>query len=132
MGKYFTIKELCASAIAADRNIDNTPPAEAVRCMESLIADLLDPLREMWGAPVTVNSGYRCAALNRLVGGAEGSQHTRGQAADITVGSRKANRKLFELICRSGLPFDQLIDESGYAWIHISWSPAPRRQTLHL
>lgn len=132
MGKYFSIRELCASGTAVAGRIDNTPPAEAVACMESLIAELLDPVRELWGAPVKVNSGYRCPELNRAVGGASGSQHTEGRAADITVGSRKGNRELFDLIRKSGLRFDQLIDERQYSWIHISWSRTPRMQTLHL
>lgn len=86
----------------------------------------------MWGRPITVNSGYRCPALNAAVGGVVKSQHLTGEAADITTGSREGNRVLFEKISRSGVPFDQLIDESGYSWIHISYSSRNRRQVLHL
>lgn len=132
MGKYFTIGELCASRVASARGIDNAPPPEGAVRLEALIENLLDPLRKLWGSPIWVNSGYRSKALNSAVGGAPNSQHLRGEAADITVGSRKANERLFELILQSGLQFDQLIDESGYSWLHVSWTASPRRQVLHL
>jgi hypothetical protein len=67
-----------------------------------------------------VNSGYRCPELNRMVGGTPTSQHQRGEAADITVGSRAANRRLLALIKRLDLPVDQCIDEKGCRWIHVS------------
>ena len=81
---------------------------------------MLDPLREWYGKPVTVNSGYRCPQLNRMVGGAASSQHLKGEAADITAGSKEENRKLFDYI-KSHLPFDQLIDEKNYSWVHVSY-----------
>jgi hypothetical protein len=53
-------------------------------------------------------------------------------AADITVGSSIKNKKLFDLIQELNLPYDQLIDEKNYSWIHISFSKKPRKQILHL
>ena len=81
---------------------------------------VLDPLREWYGKPIVVNSGYRCLALNKAVGGATTSQHMSGQAADIDTGDRQRNKLLFEHI-RKNLPFDQLIDESNFAWVHVSY-----------
>lgn len=130
--KHFTIAELSASATARHLGIDNTPPQAAEANLNTLVRKILDPLREAWGGPITVNSGYRCPALNSAVGGATTSQHLTGQAADITVGSRTANRKLWRLVIDMRLPFDQLIDERDMAWIHISWAPLPRGQTLRL
>ena len=94
---------------------------------------MLDPLREWYGKPIAVNSGYRCPQLNRLVGGAASSQHLKGEAADITAGSREENRKLFEYI-RENLPFDQLIDEKNFSWVHVSYKRDGnnRKQTLKL
>ena len=120
------------SAEALRRGIDNTPPPEVEVRLNTLIAQLLDPVRELWGGPVTVNSGFRCPLLNSVVGGVPSSQHVKGEAADITVGSPEDNRKLFELIRTSGLAFDQLIDERNYAWIHVSYSAENRCQILHL
>jgi len=118
--KHFTIQELTRSATARRLGIDNTPPSSAVKALQELVHQVLDPLREAWGGPIRVNSGYRCPELNRAVGGTPGSQHQRGEAADITVGSRSGNRRLLELIKRLDLPVDQCIDEKGCRWIHVS------------
>ena len=118
--KYFTIKELTRSMTATRYGIDNTPPASAVKALHDLVDNVLDPLRKAWGGPIRVNSGYRWPELNKLVGGTPTSQHQRGEAADITVGSRSANRRLLALIKRLNLPVDQCIDEKGCRWIHVS------------
>ncbi len=118
--KYFSIKELTRSSTARRLGIDNTPPASAIIALHQLVDHVLDPLREAWGGPIRVNSGYRCPQLNKAVGGTPGSQHQRGEAADITVGSRSGNRRLLALIKRLDLPVDQCIDEKGCHWIHVS------------
>lgn len=132
--KYFTMEELTKSVTALRKGIDNTPSGEVRSYLTALVANCLDPLREAWGRPIIVTSGYRSEKLNRAVGGARNSQHLYGQAADIrTVEDTPAeNRKLFDLILRLKLPFDQLIDEHGYNWIHISFGPKNRRQVLHI
>ena len=118
--KYFTIEELTRSATARRLGINNTPPASAVAALHELVDKVLDPLREAWDGPIRVNSGYRCPKLNRAVGGTPSSQHLRGEAADITVGTRSGNRRLLALIKRLDLPVDQCIDEKGCCWIHVS------------
>ena len=128
--KYFTIAELTRSATATARGIDNTPDATAISRLIALVDNVLDPLRQMWGAPLYVNSGYRSAALNRAVGGVPSSQHRLGSAADITTGTRGGNRRLAAMLRASDLPFDQLIDENDGSWLHISHAPHPRRQYL--
>ena len=130
--KYFTIKELCKSSTATQRGIDNTPNSEIVNNLQQLVDNILDPLREAYGKPITVNSGYRCEALNKAVGGSKTSYHKIGLAADITGGSKIENKKIFELAQKLKLPFDQLIDESKFSWVHISFSKNPRKQILHL
>ncbi len=130
--KYFTIEELCRSDTAQRLGLANRPTAQAIEKMTALVDNVLDPLRQAWGGPITVSSGYRCAALNKAVGGVANSQHLLGEAADITVGSRTQNRKLFQLIRDLKLPFDQLIDEKGMQWVHVSYSPRHRRQILKL
>ena len=127
------MKELTKSSTADKLGIDNTPTPEASVSLSNLVTHVLDPLREMYGKPITVNSGYRCPKLNAAVGGAKTSQHMRGEAADITAGSKTENKKLFELI-RDNLPFDQLIDESNYSWVHVSYvsTSKNRKQILSL
>lgn len=132
MGKYFSVNELTNSSVANQKKIDNTPPPQIKVKITSLINNLLDPIREQWAHPITVNSGFRCPVLNKAVGGAATSQHMKGEAADITAGSPQKNKQLFELIVASGLPFDQLIDEKGYSWLHVSYSASNRNQILHL
>ena len=134
--KYFTIEEMCASDTARRKGIDNTPNADARLRMQTLIEQLLDPIRAAWGGPITVTSGYRSSALNKAVGGVATSQHLKGEAADITVGSAGDNKRLFEKIVelqKAGkIAFDQLIDETGYSWLHISFkATGNRHQVLH-
>ena len=127
--KYFTVNELCKSSTATKKGIVNVPSAEERANLEALIENVLDPLREAWGKPIIVNSGFRCERLNKAVGGAAGSQHKTGEAADIEAVTRDPadNRRLFELVLKLGLPFDQMINEFGYDWVHISFSRSRRR-----
>ena len=131
--EYFTVKELTRSVTAEALKIDNTPTAEAEENLKALINNVLDPLREAYGNPITVTSGYRSPRLNAAVGGVKTSQHQRGQAADITAGSPAENKKIFDLARELNLPFCQLIDEKKYKWVHISYDKNNvKRQVLHL
>ena len=131
--KYFTISELCRSEVAARKKIKNEPTKEIEKNLEALVENVLDPLREAWGRPIHVNSGYRCAELNKAVNGSPTSHHVRGMAADITAGDTIANIKLFNLVLKLGLPFTQLIDERHYTWLHVSYDGENlKKQVLHL
>lgn len=133
MSKYFTIDELCHSDTANARGIDNTPTEEVKENLQALIDNVLDPLREAYGKPIYVNSGYRCPALNKAVGGVSASEHLSGRAADIDTHSYSENKKLFELAQELNLPFRQLIDESNLSWVHISYNSNDiKRQVLKL
>lgn len=123
--KYFTLTELSKSSTAKAKGITNTPPPNVIENLVALVDNVLDPIREQWGKPIFVNSGYRSPALNTAIGGAKNSAHLYGEAADIGAGTQADNRKLFEMIkamhVNGKIVFDQLIDESNYAWIHISY-----------
>ena len=106
--RYFTDKEFrcrCCGEL----------PEEFQGNVRALVANVLDPAREKLGQPITVNSGYRCKEHNVKVGGAVGSQHLRGEAADITCNDV---RRLKEIIIENG-KFDQLIDYGTF--LHVSW-----------
>lgn len=136
--KYFTLHELTNSSTAKAQNIDNSPTYKVIEAITALTDNVLDPLREAFGKAIYVNSGYRCAALNKAVGGTPSSQHLKGEAADISAGCVEDNRRLFRLAINLNIPFDQLIDEGGYKWLHISHrnpksaNAANRRQVLHI
>ena len=132
---HFTIEELFASATAKAKGIDNKPNVQQIICLVYLAAYVLEPLREAMKEPIKISSGFRCERLNRAVGGVSNSQHTKGQAADIrtVANTTMENKRLFDLAAKSGLPFDQLIDEYGYNWLHISFNKkGNRKQILHI
>lgn len=90
-------------------------PAEVEANIEALVAEVLDPVRELFGKPIYVNSGHRCEAYNRKVGGVSRSQHIVGEAADIHCDD---NAKLAKLIVQQGR-FDQLIIYPTF--LHVSY-----------
>ena len=126
--KYFTFHEFEDSEKARELGIDNRMPEIVEAHVVELIDKLLDPLREAWGGPLTVTSGYRCPELNRAVGGSETSAHTAGWAADLVPDSDDPRGVqglvdfAVEWLTATGLPFDQLIFEhsEGSMWLHIS------------
>lgn len=132
--KFFTIKELTKSDAAKRSRINNVPTKQEEQNLIALVDNILDPLREAYGKPIIVTSGFRCERLNKLVNGSKTSQHRLGQAADIRTveDTREENKKLFELIKELNLPFDQLINEYDFDWIHVSYSPRHRRQILNI
>ena len=135
--KWFTLDELTRSNYfdaACEAGINPMPDGYAIERLRQLCMYVLDPLRERWGAPILINSGYRCEWINVKVGGVKNSQHTKGEAADIRswdsggINNRKLNRRLLGLILFLGLPFYQLLaencDDKGYPeWLHISLKP---------
>lgn len=133
--KYFSLKELIKSTIAIARGIINVPKKNEEANLIALVDNVLDPLREAYGKPIIVTSGYRSEQLNRMIGGAKTSQHVKGQAVDIrsVEDNYEENKKLFDLIVELNLPFDQLIDEYNYDWVHVSYSKDKnRKQLLHI
>ena len=121
---HFTIEELCASATAKAKGIDNKPNTQQVINLVYLAAYVLEPLRVAMNEPIKISSGFRCRELNAKVGGVYNSQHVKGQAADLNIeGDLKKGKKWFNYI-KDHLPFDQLIwehDASGTYWVHVSY-----------
>ena len=132
--RWFALKEFVKSNTAARMGINNNPSEDVKKNIELLVEKILDPLREKFGKPIIVTSGYRCKELNKAVGGAAKSQHMSGEAADIRTveDSKSANKELFNLIIELGLPFDQLINEHDYDWVHVSYGKRNRRMILKM
>ena len=124
---FFTIQELCKTRY---NNLDNTPSKEVEDNLQALIDNVLNPAREEYGNRIYVTSGYRSLSVNKAVGGAVNSQHTKGQAADLQTGKGKTgNKALFDIIRKQG-NFDQLINEKDYSWIHVSYNPNRNRRKV--
>ena len=144
--KHFTFDELIHSDTADRLGIDNSPTSGAIQCIDGLVTNVLDNLRDGWGRPIIVTSGYRCKELNAAVGGTHNSQHLKGQAADIVSDDFEAFRRFVRRWCKDN-EFDQCIFEhksrrevdgrnvvsSDSEWIHISYVEGRnRRQMLDL
>lgn len=119
--KHYGMEEFrckCCGQVAFPENI------------EALVENVLDPAREKLGAPIVVNSGYRCPRHNAAVGGVKNSQHMKGEAADVSAGSTTATRELGKIIEQLG-KYDQLIYYPGF--VHVSWKRqgVNRKQILY-
>ena len=132
--KHFKLEEFIKSDVAIRNTIDNTPGEQEKKNIEALVENILDPLRGAYNRPIIVTSGFRSKTLNTLLKGNKTSQHLTGQAADIRSieDTVQENKKIFDLIQKLNLPYDQLIDEYNYNWVHVSYSPRHRRQILHI
>jgi len=121
LSKNFTLSEFEKSETATRYRINNqVTSANTLANLRALCSEVLQPLRDAWGAPLHVNSGYRCILLNEKVGGAPTSQHRYGEAADIKADDP---HRLAKLAKDMKLPYDQMILYPTF--VHFSH----RRQT---
>ena len=132
MTPHFTARELTRSQYAERMGINNVPHSAQLAAMLKLAVNILEPVRRHFGRPVYVSSGFRSRELNAAIGGAVGSQHCLGEAADFEV----AGVDNYEVIrwIAGHLKFDQAIaeyvkssdPESG--WIHCSYRGGDRNR----
>lgn len=132
MARYFTLKELVYSDTAKKKGIDNTPNDAVVNNL-NILMEQLDKIREKYGKPIYVNSGYRCPKLNAAVGGVKTSQHQLGVAVDLTTKSAAEDKKLYDLIVKN-FDYDQCIwERSGsVVWIHYSYLRPNRKLKFNI
>ncbi|MCR9015518.1 D-Ala-D-Ala carboxypeptidase family metallohydrolase [Aquiflexum gelatinilyticum] len=131
--KNFYLDEMLASQSAVRLGFDEqfTPDQAVIDNLRALCLNVLQPLRDGLQRAILTSSGYRCPRVNQAIGGAKTSQHLFGMAADINVG-HLTTEQLYQRIKKSGLVFDQLIQEFD-RWVHVSYNPdlnANRRQCL--
>lgn len=127
LSPHFTLAEAMASNKARAMNIDNTPPAALIPRLRFVAETILEPIRAHYARPIVYDGGlswYRCAALNRALGGVSNSQHMSGEAVDIELRG-VSNIELARWV-RDCLSFDQLILEHwngvdpSSGWVHVS------------
>ena len=129
ISRNFSYKEFEEGETAKKQGILNVINSFQVRdSVRALTLNVLQPLRDAWGEPLHINSGYRCPALNVAVGGTVHSQHLKGEAADI-----KAPHpiKLAQLAYDLGLPYDQMIIYPTFVHFSHKLSGVQRKQILY-
>lgn len=134
--KYFTFNEFFNSGVADATGIVNYPAPEIESFIKmnimALVDQVLDPIRERCGVPVRITSGYRCEALNDLLGGKENSLHLTGRAADFTIdGLTSSEYRRLAFWCADHLDLDQMIVYAKRKFIHVSYmSPKSNRHQV--
>ena len=121
LSKNFTVAEIEHSNTAKRLGIKNEMPEKHLENMQRLITNLIQPMRDALG-PIRISSGYRNPQLNRAIGGSTKSQHCKGEALDLQFWKKgkMCNKEIYDWVIKSGIEFDQMINEFDYAWIHIS------------
>lgn len=136
LSNNFKLNELIYSSTAEVNRINNYPSPVEIDNLRALCENILQPIRDKWGSPLYVNSGYRSPILNRKVAGAPTSYHCSGNAVDITTRDTKKNKELFNMIVdmikNNEIEVGELIDEHRYSWLHISNPIKEKNQILHL
>lgn len=119
----FSLQELIHSTTADKHRISNIPNVEQIRNLQYGVDMVLQPLRNKYGKPVVITSGYRSAALNKLVGGVANSYHLQGNAADIRVHSQEEADKLFQILKTIPSVDVALFEHStSSCWLHVQWN----------
>lgn len=147
LSKNLSLAEVTRSETAKRKGISNMPTPEHIENFKKLAENVFQPIRDHFGCPIHISSGYRSEALNKAIGGAgkvingkyvASSQHCQGEAIDIDMdgsASGVTNKQVFDYI-KDNLNFDQLIWEFGTDanpdWVHVSFdsSGKQRKQIL--
>jgi hypothetical protein len=132
ISKYVSYKEVTHSNQAQALRIGNTPNAEQLGNLKLVCTNIFDKVREHFGKPIGISSGFRSIELNTRIGGSKSSQHMEGKALDIDADIHGGlnNKELFDWI-KNNCTFDQLIWEFGSenapSWVHVSFNKEGNR-----
>ena len=136
LSKNLALAEVTRSETAKRKGISNMPTPEHIENFKKLAENVFQPIRDHFGVPIHLSSGYRSAALNKAVGGSSSSQHCKGEAIDIDMdGTSITNKQIFDFV-KANVNFDQMIWEFGTDanpdWVHVSYNSdgAQRKQIL--
>lgn len=134
LSQHFSLQELIRSETAIRHGIDNMPEGTVLENLR-VLAQGLERVRDVLGAPVRISSGYRCPEINTIVNGSRNSAHMRGLAADIECPAWGSPEQVFKQLAtaRDVIKFDQLILEwPPNGWVHVGFADygAPRGELL--
>jgi uncharacterized protein YcbK (DUF882 family) len=136
LSKYVSLSEVTRSATATRRGISNEPTEEHLENLKTICADVFDKVREHFGVPIYISSGYRSEALNKAIKGSRTSDHSLGRALDLDQdyrGNGITNMDVFKFI-KDNLDFDQLIYEFGTTknpdWVHVGYRKGENRKQI--
>jgi zinc D-Ala-D-Ala carboxypeptidase len=128
LSAHVTLAEFENSPTATTHGINNKMSLSQIESAKLLCENVFEPLRTYLNTPIKISSGFRSVQVNKMIGGASTSQHTKGEAMDLQIGA-----KGFHFI-KDKLDFDQLIWEFGNdeepQWVHVSYSKRNRKQVL--
>lgn len=134
LSKHLSLAEISRSETAKRKGINNTPSGEHLDNFKKLAENIFEPIREHFGVPIHISSGYRSKELNSAIGGSATSQHCSGEAIDIDMdgsASGVTNAQVFNFI-KDNLQFDQLIWEFGSDsnpdWVHVSYETTGKQR----
>ena len=132
ISKHLSLAEVSRSETAKRKGINNTPSGEHLENFKKLAENIFEPIREHFGVPIHISSGYRSKELNAAVGGSSSSQHCQGEAIDIDMdGTTITNAEIFNYI-KDNLNFDQMIWEFGTNnnpdWVHVSYESTGKQR----
>ena len=127
LSKNLWLSEVVKSNTATRKGIDNSPTEEHINNLKYLAKKIFQPIREHFGCPIFVSSGYRSKALNEAIGGSQRSFHSHGCALDLDMdnkASKISNTDIFNFI-KESLEYTELIWEFGNDtnpdWLHVSF-----------
>lgn len=132
ISKHLSLAEVSRSETAKRKGINNTPSGEHLENFKKLAENIFEPIREHFGVPIHISSGYRSKELNAAVGGSSSSQHCQGEAIDIDMdGTSITNAEIFNYI-KDNLNFDQMIwefgNDSNPDWVHVSYESTGKQR----
>ena len=128
LSTHLDLSEVTRSESAKRNGISNMPTKEHIANFMLLAEKIFEPIREHFGVPIRISSGYRSKELNEKIGGSSTSQHSSGEALDIdNDGTTITNKQIFDYI-KDNLEFDQLINEFNYSWVHVSYKSTGKQR----
>ena len=136
LSNYVSLSEVTKSDTATRRGISNEPTPEHLENLKTICTEVFDKVREHFGVPIYISSGYRSAALNKAIKGSSTSDHSLGRALDLDQDFRSngiTNLDVFKFI-KDNLEFDQLIYEFGNSknpdWVHVGYRKGANRKQI--